>query len=250
MLHKIVRTFLCLSAPLISLYAAPSWYEQKLEGWYYFQDQEASEELNAQVTLEDAEEILASEQKNLRQLLSMAILAPTSENVESYVREQKRWIQQSAHFADIWGKILLETPSLGDFLLNPTTNYGLLAKRELDLAQTAKRLQGLAKDHFLLFFFRGRDPLSLKALEVAKLFASLHGWKVKAVSLDGQGVGNNMEFDLDRGLSTTIGVDATPSFFVINPFKNVVFPVGAGLISVSDLEQNIEIQLKTESTDE
>ena len=232
-----------------SLHAA-SWYDQKLEGWYYFQESESENPKEKPSSLDEAEEILECEKLHLKKLLALALLTPTSENVEQYLREQNRWVNQSTQFADTWGKVLLEKPNLGDFLLNPTTNYGLLAKRDVDLEKRKALLHNLSKNSFLLFFFRGEDPFSEKAAEVANLFASLNHWTVKAISLDGYGTKNIANFEIDKGLSQNLGVDAAPSFFVVNPFENRVSPVGAGLISVSELEQNIEIQLSEETFDE
>lgn len=239
MVHKALFFLSCLS-----VLQASTWYEQKLEGWYYFQDQESEEIEEKLPSVEDAEEILEMGKMNLKKLLSLAILVPTNENVENYIQEQRRWVNQSSIFADTWGKVLLEKPFLGDFLLNPTTNYGLIAKREVDLSKKKALLQQASKTYFLLFFFRGKDPLSEKGAEVAHLFASLNEWKIKSISLDGIGINNAKDFAIDKGLSERLGVESSPSFFIIDPFENKAFPVGAGLISVTDLEQNIELQLE------
>lgn len=238
---KLIFATLC-----IGILQAATWYEQKLEGWYYFQEQEMEETMGKAPSLDEAEEVLELEKRHLKKLLSLALLSPTSENVENYLREQGRWVNQSAQFADAWGKILLQKPALGDFLLNPTTSYGLLAKRDVDLNQRKALLQELSNSWFLLFFFRGKDPFSEKAAEIGNLFASINNWTVKAISLDGYGLKNLKDFEPDKGMSQNIGVEATPSFFVVNPFENKAFPVGAGLISVSDLERNIEMQLEEE----
>lgn len=241
-----VTCFLCC----LSALQATSWYDQKLEGWYYFQEQGIEEAKEKPTSLDEAEEVLEFEKRQLRKLLSLALLVPTSENVENYMREQNRWVNQSTQFSDVWGKVLLQKPALGDFLLNPTTNYGVLAKRDADLNKRKELLQDLSKKCFLMFFFRGKDSFSEKAAEISNLFASLNHWTVKAISLDGHGVKNLKDFEIDKGISQNMGVEATPSFFVVNPFENKAFPVGAGLISVSDLEQNIEIQLEAEIQDE
>lgn len=246
---EIKKSLLGILLGLSSLHADPSWYDQKLEGWYYFEDSKRREEKKPS-TLEEAEEVLESEKTNLRKLMALALLEPTSENVENYVKEQKRWLDQSARFANSWGKILLEKPFLGDFLVNPTTNYGILAKREVDLKKRKSLLQDLSRTSFLLFFFRGKDPFSEKAGEMAELFAKVHGWKLKAVSLDGQGTKSISSFEIDKGLSKNLGVQAAPSFFVVNPFEEKAVPVGAGLISMSELEQNIEAQLSPEGINE
>lgn len=220
-----------------------SWYDQKLEGWYYFEDQQSPAEKPA-LTPEEAEELLDAEKHKLKQLLSLAIIAPTKDNVEKYIRHQRRWIQQSNTFAQSWGKILLDHPELGEFLNTPTSTYGILAKRAHDLKRRMELLQTLSKNYFLLFFFKGQDPLAQKVAEVAQLFAATNGWKYRAVSLDGIGLPQLKKFELDKGISQAFGVQASPSLFIVNPTENQAYPVGAGLISVSELEANIETQLE------
>jgi len=240
-LNLSVLTFFVLSFVLQNpIYA--SWYDQKLEGWYYFEDKSHNQEKSS-LTPEEADEFLTQESTKLKQLLSLAILSPTKENVESYIRNQRQWITQSSNFANSWGKVLLEHPELGDFLTNPTSSYGILAKRAYDQKQRVALLQKLSQTYFLVFFFKGQDMLAQKAAEVAQLFATTNGWKYKAVSLDGAGLPQLHEFETDKGLGNLIGAKISPSFYIINPAENQVYPVGAGLISVSELEANIETQL-------
>ncbi len=221
--------------------AFSSWYDQKLEGWYYFEDPKSSQE-KPPITPEDADAYIALESRKLKQLLSLAIVSPTEENVAEYMRAQRKWILQSNAFAQTWGKTLLEHPELGDFLTTPTSSYGILAKKALDTQQRKELLQKLSQDYFLLFFFKGGDPLSQKAAEVLHLFASTNRWKYKAVSLDGIGLPQFETFELDKGISDLFVVRATPSLFVVNPTEMQAYPVGAGLLTVSEIEQNIEMQ--------
>lgn len=226
------------------IHGESSWYEQKLEGWYYFEEQNKTEDSPPVRSLDEAEELVELENRMLKKLLALALINPTESNVENYIRSQKRWIDQSAQFAATWEKVLLEKPVLGDFLVNPTTGYGIIEKRDFELNQRKLFLQETSKTHFLLFFFRGNDPFSEKAAEVAMLFANINQWKIRAVSLDGAGIKIIPSYEIDKGISQNIGVQSTPSFYVIDPSENRVVPVGAGLISVSDLEKNIELQLK------
>ena len=240
---KILLLFL---ASLRVLQADAPWYDQKLEGWYYFEEKAEKPPLNAH----EAECILELEKVVLKKMLSLALLDPTTENVESYISAQKQVLDQSSNFAATWGKVLLEKPFLGDFLANPTSNYGILAKREFDLKKKKALMQKLSKEYFLLVFFRGKEYSSEKAAEVASLFGSTNGWKVKAISLDGIGTPGLTDFEVDKGLSVNMGVQVTPSMFIVNPKENKAFPVGAGLISVNEIEQNIENQLKGEEIDD
>lgn len=233
-------SFLLLS--LLPSLASASWYDQKLEGWYYFEDP-AAKGPEETLTPEKANELVAIESQRLKQLLSLALISPTPSNVEQYLRAQRSWVQQSSTFAQTWRKVLLEHPELGEFLSTPTSSYGILAKRAIDQKKRELFLKELSKNHFLVFFFKGQDPLSAKTAEVAKLFSSSNNWKFKAVSLDGYGISQLESIEVDKGISKNLGVQVSPSFFVINPTDNQAYPVGAGLISVSELESNIESQL-------
>lgn len=238
-----LKFFVCIF--LIPTAIFGSWYDQKLEGWYYFQDPKTHQkQVASPTTLEDAEAFVANESRKLKQLLFIAIASPTSENVENYMWAQKQWIQQSGLFAQAWGKVLLEHPELSDLIHTPTSSYGVLAKKEANLKQRKELLQKLSKDYFLLFFFKGADPFSKKAAEVAELFASTNQWKLKSVSLDNLGTSEFHNFETDKGISARFGVLVTPCFYIVNPAENQAYPVGAGMISVSEIEENIEVQLQ------
>lgn len=247
---RIKSIFIIFLAPMI---LQASWYEQKLEGWYYFQctAQEdpttGKEQAYPTLTPAEAEITLAKESRKLKQFLSLAMMAPTPDNVENYMRLQKQWIQRSSLFAHVWGKVLLEHPQLSDLIHTPTSSYGVLAKREANLKERKALLQQLSQDHFLLFFFKGSDPLSKKAAEIAELFASTNHWKLKAISLDGIGIEGCEQFEngfsVDQGISNYFSVQVTPCFYIVNPTGNQVYPVGVGLIAVSELEENIENQM-------
>lgn len=221
-----------------------SWYDQKLEGWYYFEEKSSSEQHS--LTPQEADEVIAHESGKLKQLLSLALVLPSPENVENYINAQRMWIQQSNKFAQTWGKTLLEHPELGDFLTTPTSSYGILAKRSHDLQYRKELIQKLSKDYFLLFFFKGRDLFSQKMAEAVHLFASVNGWKHKAVSLDGVGIPQLAEYEIDQGISRHFGIQVSPCLYIVNPSENLAFPVGAGLISVSEIEENIESHFREE----
>ena len=232
--------------PIFSLQAG-SWYEQKLQGWYYFEEVKEDDKVKKELSPEDAHTYLEEKKIELKHLLSLAIVAPTPQNIERYMHVQKLLLKQSALFAEGWGKVLLANPSLGDFLENPTSSYGILAKKALEQQQTAEFLEKYSDKYFLLFFFKGKDPLSSLAYEVVKLFGSLHRWKVKAVSLDGISVPGIPDFKIDAGIGEKMHVKDAPSLFAVNPVSKKAFPVGAGMISVTEIEKNIRIQLTSET---
>ena len=227
-----------------------SWYDQKLEGWYYFEDsKQANQDQSDPITPQQAEETITSEKRFLKQLLSLALLRPTEENVQNYMKRQKLWIDQSSRFAGMWGTALLENPLLGVLLPNPTTSYGLQVKKKVDLEKRKALLSSLSDEHFLVLFYKGEDPFAEAAGEVARLFGDANGWNVKGISLDGKLLAN-LNSEVDKGISHRFGVDTGNVFYVADPFAGRFVPVGAGLISVTQLEENIFSQFNSEVADD
>ncbi|MCB1115623.1 MAG: conjugal transfer protein TraF [Chlamydiia bacterium] len=239
-----------LSLWKFTLYGNDSWYDQKLEGWYYFEDQAKTshekEETKKPKTPEEAAQIAENEKQKLKALLALALIDPTEENVKNYIIRQQRWMEKSQAFSNRWKSVVLQNPLLGDILENPTSTYGIHARKERKIQNTKQLLKKLSEDHFLLFFFQGKDAFSQKASEMITLFQEENHWKIKAVSLDGEGLPNLPSYEIDQGISKIIGIKSAPSFFVVHPQDNRVHPVGAGLISLSELEENIYFALMQE----
>ncbi|MDN3505459.1 MAG: conjugal transfer protein TraF [Rhabdochlamydiaceae bacterium] len=215
-----------------------SWYDQKLEGWYYFEDPNKSSK-HKEVTVDEAEDIIEKEKRELKQLLALALVNPTGKNVANYMRYQKQVVDQSNRFAESWKIVLLDDPLLGDFLEQPTNSYAILLKRKLEEQKRKVFLTSSKDTHFILFFFDTNEPFSQKAWEVAQLFGSLHDWKIQPISVSGSNLIGMDAFEVDKGIGLKVGLKATPSFFVVDSRENRVVPVGAGLLTVSELEQNI-----------
>ncbi|MCB1067427.1 MAG: conjugal transfer protein TraF [Chlamydiia bacterium] len=241
----------CMTLAQFNLQGTASWYDQKFEGWYYFEDSKSPQEKEPAIkpkTPEEAAKLAELEKQKLKALLALALMDPTEENVKNYITRQHRWMQQSQDFSNSWKRVMLQDPLLGDILENPTSTYGIQARKERENLEKQALLKHLSQDHFLLFFFQGKDPFSQRASEMISLFAEENHWKIKAVSLDGEGLKNFSEFEIDQGVSEIIGVKVAPSFFVVNPKANHVYPVGAGLLSLSELEENIFFEFMRQSS--
>ena len=89
---------------LINLLLAASWYSGKMEGWYYFQEAEPQEEVLV-TTPEEAYVALEEEKRKVQENLSLAILCPTKENVQSYVEKEGEMRLKGELFADVWGSV-------------------------------------------------------------------------------------------------------------------------------------------------
>ena len=177
-----------------TLNPADPWYEQKMQGWYYFEEEGEQKALTCDS--EEAQELLEEEKQRLNALLASAVLFPTPENVEQYKKEHDRWHAQSSQFANTWQEV---------------EKRGV----EEDICQT------LSDRYFLLFCFKGKDPISKTAAESAKAFCERHGWKLKALSLDGVGI-EGIDYEIDQGMSVKLNVETAPSFYAIDPVEQHV----------------------------
>jgi len=242
---KSLLFFLLCSLPLFP--SSPSWYGEKLQGWYYFEEALSQEKKDLKPTTpEEAIHFAKIEKKRLKALLALALMDPTEENIRNYLQRQKKWIDQSVIFSQAWTKSLMAHPLLGDHLENPTSSYGIKIRKAMEKAKKTAFLKKASDNHFLLFFFKGKEVFSQKAGEMLSLFAEEYGWQIKALSLDEEAISSFPQFECDQGMSQLIGVEVTPSFFAIDPQKNKIYPVGAGLLSLSQLEDLLFSQISKE----
>ena len=171
------------------LLASASWYDQKMEGWYYFEDAEKQQ----YITPEEAEEAMSAEREYLKELLSLAVLVPTKENVANYVREQKRWSEQSSLFANTWAEVA--------------------------------RGPKVEESCFLLFCFNGKDERAQEAAAAAQAEAAARNLQMKGVALDGVLL-EGFDCVADRGISKRLNL--SEGLYLVDPSQNQIIPFDAG----------------------
>lgn len=103
-------------------------------------------------------------------------------------------------------------------------------------------VQEIAKDAGLFFFFRSDCAYCHADLSVLRTLQLATGIKIIAISLDGQGIDNNLfpNYLVDNGQGARLGVRATPAFFLVRPpdLNNVV-EIGQGYLSLDELQKRI-----------
>lgn len=241
-LRFLAISFLCFSS------LTASFYERAMEGryWYDEKDQE-KEETPIPITEENAIEELHFLRHKVDTAKALAVLVPTQTNVKHYMLLQQQLVKQSEVFAKTWEKILLEDATLSGQLTNPTAQYAVNARKALQYEEINTILEKSKSKHLLLFVYDSREKFSQIAGEMMIAFIEDTGWKVIGVSID---PGNLPEFPhskiaADQGKA--LGITATPSYVVVNKETEEVIHVGFGALSVSQLKENIYIQLKEAS---
>lgn len=241
---------LIVSAPLQG-----RWLERKAEGWAWYEDKQPIEppttsekkieenQPSSIATPLSAKEEVALIRENLEEKLARAVLTPSEENVSEYMKEQKKWIDQSGDFSNIWAKVLLKQPHLDATLTGyPVSQYGIQVQQQIQLENRTRIIHTLIKDYGLFFFYQGQSKVSQAFSLVVQEFAQKYGWEVIAISSDSILLEGFSDNQLDNGIIQHLGIEVFPSLFLVNPKTSEITPIAYGLASLDQIENNIELQ--------
>ena len=121
-------------------------------------------------------------------LFETALLFPTRENVRAYMEHQKRVLERSEHFSQVWKRVLWETPALDATVDHPVSAAGAEISRNLKRSARDEVIKRISRVGKLVFFFRSDCPFCRGQAEVIKTLERRHGIGVLPASLDGRGL--------------------------------------------------------------
>jgi conjugal transfer pilus assembly protein TraF len=179
-------------------------------------------------------------QKRLDELKRIAVMNPTDANLLAYMRYQRRVMNQSEVFAQRWQRLVWTVPELDYGLTGRPTNA--MAVGAFDEAQRDRQAQGvrrLAATHGLLFIFRSDCPYCHRLAPILKRFEQEFGMTVFPVSLDGKGLPEYPNPQLDNGIATRLNASVVPALYLTAPSRREIRPVGFGVMAMTDLIERI-----------
>jgi conjugal transfer pilus assembly protein TraF len=95
-------------------------------------------------------------------------------------------------------------------------------------------------DKYGLFFFYKGDCKCCEGFSLMlKMFSKMYDWKVIAISVDGSSIKEFPDAQTDNGIVEQWKITKVPSVYMVNTETGDVIPVGYGLISMEQLENNI-----------
>lgn len=222
-----------------------SFYERAMEGRYWYDEKDPKkEEEQPHITEDNAIEELHNLRQKVDKAKALAVLVPSRVNVKHYMLLQQQLVKQSELFAKAWEKILLEDATLSGQLTNPTSQYAVNARKALQYQEINALLEKSKSKHILLFIYDSRETFSQIAGEMMTAFIEDTGWEVIAVSVDQGNLPQFPDSKIAADQGKALGIEATPSYVVINKQTEQVIHVGFGALSVSQLKENIYVQLK------
>ena len=226
--------------------AQDAYWSRSAEGWFWYKDPPAREvpdppehpERSPSPALAAHERL----QDELLELRAVAVMDPTPENVGRYMRRQRHALDLSSEFADQWRRIVWTTPEL-DYSLHhrPTNAWAAAQHDERARLERTRRLGELARSRGLALFFKADCPLCGAMARILSQLQDRHGFHVTGISADGSDLGLLSDVRPANGIGRLMGVEAYPATFLIDPGTMSAEPVGAGPMSLEEIEERIDV---------
>jgi conjugal transfer pilus assembly protein TraF len=213
----------------------------------------------------------------LERVEKLAVWNPTPENVERFYRMQRKALNQSSLFSDVYRRLVWERPDLDYTLKRPVNEIG---KREWGDTRAVDRelfLNKVAPKIGLFYVFRGNCGPCHVFSPIMRDFANRYAITVRGVSMDGSRNDDISTSFVDHGQLRSWGVDnpTTPSILMfqdssLDPQTGDVRPtnitlsdgkvvevtpcmkpsgcvryIGAGVMSQEDIAERIYVMLAT-----
>lgn len=185
--------------------------------------------------------------EKMEELRVIAVVNPTPQNVKNYIRYQEEQMDRSALFADVWRRVIWDSPEL-DYSQRGGRPTMATAIRSFDDSRSDKvrgSIASLAQTHGLYFFYRGDCPFCHALAPILKQFEQIHGIRVIAISIDGGKLPEFPRFVNDNGQSANLGVRSVPAIYLAVPGSRSVTPIGTGVMSLVEIEERIYVQAFT-----
>lgn len=194
---------------------------------------------------------IATMRKNLTELRALAILEPTHEHVEAYMREQARFMDMAGAFSDRFRRVLWSTPDLDYESKHPQGN---LAKKatQAKLYQTRQSMMaGLNSRYGLIYVGTQKCPVCKIYGPHLRRFAGDWRLTVLAVSADGTPLSGWPEAVPDQGQLAKMRVTRkiVPLTALFDKQTNDVQLLGVGFLADDELIYRIHTITNQETKD-
>lgn len=227
--------------------------ERKLGTWFYCskpkaKPPEAAPAPASPAPSETATKRLDNVTAQLRELKAMAILEPTPEHIEAYVRYQREQLDRASMFSDVWQRAVWQKPDLDYTLQRPV---GTVAKRQWLDTRKADRDQAinhLGERYGVFYFFAQSCGACDIFSPILKSVADSHGLHVMAVSTDGGPSSVFTRYSVDSGQRERMGLTSktTPAVVLFDTVTRRAVPIGYGVMAADELMDRIYTLTQTE----
>ncbi|MGE0289763.1 MAG: conjugal transfer protein TraF [Bradyrhizobium sp.] len=214
------------------------------EGWFWYSDPPASVKTPKAAPPPPSRppELVEFEamQQRLDELKRVAVMNPTDTNLVAYMRYQRFVMNKSEVFAERWQRLVWTVPELDYGLAGrPTNSMAIGAFDEQQQVRQGQVVRNLASTHGLLFIFRSDCPYCHRFAPILKRFEQEFSMTVFPVSLDGRGLPEYPNPQMDNGIASRLNATVVPALYLTAPSKRQIRPVGFGVMALTELLERI-----------
>lgn len=230
---------------------AQAWCDDdRTHGWHFYCDPEfnqpppkpepapAEQKPPAPAPLTATEQMMAY-RKHADELKHRAILDPTPENVEAYMRANRDIVLKAGAFSSEWQRVLWDNPDLDANTKRPLNQLGVGIVDELKSRAEIAMLQQVSMQEGVLFVFANPEtcPLCQAQAQILDQMRSQFGIAILPVSADGTALAEFPDAAPDQGQLEGLGLKDHPKPLValVNPAGNDVTLLGAGLLAADQI---------------
>jgi len=179
--------------------------------------------------------------KRLQDLLKVAYVNPTEENLRTYIAYQNMVTKKAAVFTDKWQRVLWKSPDLDYSQKHPIAGMAKAANTQELSKQERTMFKSLNEQGYGIFFFYRSDcPYCHKMISPIRIFKRMTGMSVLPISVDGVLLSKEFPGSIhDAGQARKLGVESTPSIYLVNPKTKDIKTIATGWISVIELKDRI-----------
>ena len=174
-----------------------------------------------------------------------AVVEPNEENVKEYMLLQKKVVDNSSNFADVWRRILWKYPELDYTVKHPTNTLAKHKQIDVKREDIKASLLSLSERYGLFFVYKSTCPYCHQYSAILKEFSTVYNIDILPITLDGISMkeweGNTIK---DLSVLKKLGLEdisQVPATVLFDNKTKEVLPVGYGILSISDLEDRIYV---------
>lgn len=168
-----------------------------------------------------------------------ALDSPDVEVVTDYFKVQKAAFDRSRKFTDMWALALYTQPELDFHTTNPTSGAGHTIRSQMVRGDEDALLHQVKDEAGLFFFFTSTCGYCQQEAKILKSFSDSFGWKVFPVTVDGKGLPEFPDPQLDNGMGEQLGVSYYPTILLSLPGDRYLVKVGAGFLTLEDIRVRV-----------
>lgn len=161
------------------------------------------------------------------------------EDMHTFIKMQDYWMKESSQFSNVFQKALITYPQFDYAVTHPTSSLGTKMLDESRSEERNRVIQGLAKTHGILFFYRGNNAFDSKQIPIIRDFCTRFGLYLIPVSVDGVISPELENSQRDKGQANRLQVRYFPAVLLVDPHKQETLPVAYGLTTQDVLEKRL-----------